>query len=68
MGLALVTKCITSYSQRRLDKAVLAVNVAAKASYALYITNKKEHGSCRQYNVWTWPELQNASPVTAKED
>ena len=39
MDLALVMKCVTNYSQR--SKAVLAFNIAAKASYALYIIIKQ---------------------------
>ena len=37
MGVALVMKCVTSYSQKSL-----VVNIAAKVFYALYITNKME--------------------------
>ena len=36
--MALVTKSITDYSQRRLSKAVLAVNIAAKGVIHMHCT------------------------------
>ena len=36
--------------------AILAVNKAANGILSmLCITNKTEHGPCRQYNAWAWP-------------
>ena len=44
-----ITKCVISYSLRRLRKAVLTVNTVAKGVilYVLYITNKTERFSFR---------------------
>ena len=45
IGVALVTKCVACYSQRRLGKAVLAVYIAAKDIYPPFITSKTERFS-----------------------
>ena len=40
MGVAQVTKYVSNYSKR--SNAVLAIDIAAKGVYTLYITNKTE--------------------------
>ena len=42
MGVALVTKYVPSYSQRRIRQCCISL---LKALYAQYITNKTEHFS-----------------------
>ena len=35
IGMAQVPKCVPSYNQRRLDEAVLAINMAAKGAISI---------------------------------
>ena len=50
MGVVLVTKCVTSIQPKKTKlRLYYPLILQQKAPYALYITNKMEHGPCHQY-------------------